>query len=260
MTASLRARLAGGERLLAIFNLIPATEIIELVAIAGFDVVIVDMEHGPHELSDVRQAILAAEAAGLHTVVRVRTSAAASIGAVLDLGANGVLVPQIESAEHAVRAVRAARFAPRGERGANPWVRAARYGQRENWFATADDDVATLVMVEGRAALTELPEILAVPGLDAIFLGPMDLSHSLGVPGQIDHPSVVDRLESAVRLAAGHGVATGLFAPGVGRAAHWWGRGAGLVASGVDTEVIRSAMSGATAAAHSAAAGRPATA
>jgi 4-hydroxy-2-oxoheptanedioate aldolase len=239
---TLAARLAGQERLLGTFSLISATEVVELIALAGFDLVIVDMEHGPHELGQVHHAIVAAAAHGLATVVRVREPEPALIGAVLDLGASGVLVPQITSAADAGRAVRAARFAPNGGRGANPWVRAGGFGQRKNWFAEADREIAVLVMVEGATALADLPGILAVPGLTGIFLGPVDLSHALGVPGELDHPSVVAALQRAVEQAGAHGMAVGVFSAEATAAARWWASGVRLVAVGVDTGLIGTAF------------------
>ncbi|MEC3980516.1 HpcH/HpaI aldolase family protein [Amycolatopsis sp. H20-H5] len=249
---SLRARLAGGAPLLATFNLLPSPEVVELIALAGFDLVIIDLEHGPHDLADLRRALTAAAGHGLPTLVRVRTAAAAEIGAVLDLGASGVLVPHVESAAAAAAVVRAARFSPEGERGANPWVRAAGYGTREGWFAAANAEVAVLVMVEGPGALAELGEIVALPGLDGIFLGPMDLSHALGVPGRHDHPTVVDALRGALRLAGDSGVAAGLFAPEPGAARAWWQLGARLVAVGVDAGLIRAALTATVTAARAA--------
>lgn len=238
----LRERLTRAEGLLGMFNLIPSAEIVELIAIAGFDLVIIDMEHGPHGLDSVRGVLATAAAHELYTVVRVPALEPSWISAVLDLGACGVLVPHVKSAEDATAVVRAARFAPEGARGANPWVRAAQYGHRENWFAAANDDVAILVMIEGTAALTELPDIMLVPGLDGVFFGPMDLSHSLGVPGQLDHPSVVEVLEGAIQLATAHDLATCLFTPDAQRTKYWWERGVRLVACGVDTGLIRSAL------------------
>ncbi|HWE88215.1 MAG TPA: aldolase/citrate lyase family protein [Pseudonocardiaceae bacterium] len=247
---SLVERLAGPDNLLGTFNLIPSPEVIELIALAGFDLVIVDMEHGPHQLGQVHAAVLAADAHGLATVVRVRSLDPPAIGAVLDLGASGVLVPHVESAADAAAVVRSARFAPEGERGANPWVRAGGFGARQNWFADTRRDVAVLVMIEGKNALADLPRILAVPGLDAVFLGPVDLSHALGVPGRIDHPTVLAALERAVDLAAARQLTAGVFAPEPAAAPGWWRQGVRLVACGVDTGLIRSALCGAVAVAH----------
>ncbi|GLY72876.1 HpcH/HpaI aldolase family protein [Actinoallomurus iriomotensis] len=236
---SLRSLLAEGRRLLGTFSIIPSPDVVEIIAVSGLDFVIIDMEHGPFGLETVRAGLLAARAHGLRTVVRVRTAEAALVGAALDVGADGVLVPQVGSADAARAVVEAARFAPDGTRGANPFVRAARYGATADWFAGANRDVAVMVMIEGAEGIAAMPEILEVTGLDGVFLGPVDMSHSLGVPGQIDHPSVRDALEKAAAAAAARNMATAVFAPDEAHARAWWELGIQLVACGVDAQLMR---------------------
>jgi 4-hydroxy-2-oxoheptanedioate aldolase len=245
---TLRQRLAAGEQLLATFNVIASPDVIELVGLAGYDAVIIDLEHGPHDLGCVRHGVVAARSLGLRTVVRVRALDPSLIGAVLDLGPDGVLVPHVDSARDAETAVSAARFAPEGTRGANPWVSAARFGHLDGWFARANAETVTMVMIESAAGLRQLPEILAVPGLDVVFFGPMDLSHSLGVPGETNHPTVVSALTDAVGEARARGVSTGVFTPDPAMVRTWWRRGVRLVACGVDSGLIRSALAEAAAA------------
>jgi 2-keto-3-deoxy-L-rhamnonate aldolase RhmA len=240
--SSLRSALAQGPPLLATFNLLPSAGMVELIAIAGFDAVIVDTEHGPHTLAEVQAAVLAGQACDLPVIVRVPDASAAGIGAVLDVGAGGVLVPQVHSAGAVARAVRAARYAPEGERGANPYVRAAGYAGDPRSFARANEEVAVLVMMESAAALAAAPDILAVPGLDGIFVGPVDLSHSLGVPGQPEHPRVLSALREVAGLAAERNVAVGAFAATPERALDWYSRGARLVACGVDSALVLDGM------------------
>lgn len=235
----LRTRLAEGGRMLGTFSIIPSADVIELIALGGFDFVIIDMEHGPFGLETVRAGLTAARARGLQVVVRVGTAEASLIGAVLDAGADGVLVPQVCSAVIARAVVEAARFAPDGTRGAHPWVRAAGYGTVPDWFAAANREVAVMVMIEGVDGIKAVPEILDVPGLDAIFLGPVDLSHSMGVPGQTDHPRVREALETVAATASARGTATAVFAPDERRARTWWPLGVQLVACGVDAKLIR---------------------
>lgn len=236
---SLRSLLTEGRRLLGTFSIIPSADVVEIIALSGLDFVIIDMEHGPFGLETVRAGLMAARAHGLRVVVRVRTAEAALVGAALDVGADGVLVPQVESAAAARAVVEAARFAPDGARGANPWVRAARYGATADWFAAANRDVAVMVMIEGAAGIAAMPEILDVPGLDGVFLGPVDLSHSLGVPGQIDHPKVRGALEDAAAAASARNMATAVFAPDEAHARTWWEVGVQLVACGVDAQLLR---------------------
>ncbi|MQA93619.1 MAG: aldolase [Streptosporangiales bacterium] len=247
----LRRAMAAGEELLGTFCVIPSTEVVELIALAGLDFVIIDMEHGPFGLESVRDGLVAARARGLWAVVRVPGLDPDAIGAALDAGADGVLVPQVTSADAARTVVAAARFAPEGERGAHPWVRASGYGTVPGWFATANREVAVLVMIEGTAGVAAVPEILEVPGLDAIFLGPVDLSHSMGVPGQTDHPRVRAALEDVAAKAAARDTATAVFAAEPERARDWWGLGVGVVACGVDSQIIHAGFARVAAAARS---------
>jgi 4-hydroxy-2-oxoheptanedioate aldolase len=231
----LRARLKSGEPFLATFSIIPSVEVVELIGLAGFDGVILDIEHGAHQSEALGALILAAKARGIHPLVRVRSSEPTGIAAALDAGATGVIVPQIGSAAEAQRAVRAARFAPDGNRGANPYVRAADYSGRAEWFAEANRDVAVLLMVEGEGGVRELPEILETPALDGIFIGPMDLSHALGVPGEMAHPKVVSTIEGVIDACKARDMTTGIYAGTTEAARRWIGRGVTLVAAGVDT-------------------------
>jgi 4-hydroxy-2-oxoheptanedioate aldolase len=229
--------------MLATFSLLGCSEVTELAAIAGFDALILDMEHGPFDLQQVSRCVVAAHVRGMPTIVRVGGGDASMIGKVLDLGADGVLAPHIGSAAAAEALVAAARFAPEGTRGAHPWVRAADFdGARgtsaAGWFAEANSRVAVLAMVEGTDAVDHLEEIVRVPGLDAVFLGPVDLAHALGVPGQPEHELVIEALGRAHDAATAAGLATAVFAPSPERARSWLDRGAGLVAYSVDSKLI----------------------
>jgi 2-keto-3-deoxy-L-rhamnonate aldolase RhmA len=232
---SLRHRLRHGPPLLAVFSIIAASEVVEMIGLAGFDAVILDTEHGPYGVQALGNLILAARARGLFAIVRVRTNEPSLIGAVLDAGAAGVLVPQVSSADAALKVVSAARFAPDGSRGANPWVRAADFTAGPEWFSRANREVAVMVMIEGKEGVAAAPEILNTPSLDAVFLGPVDLSHALGVPGETEHPLVIEQVGRVVAGATQRGMTTAVFAPTPKAARRWLDRGAGLVAVGVDS-------------------------
>jgi 4-hydroxy-2-oxoheptanedioate aldolase len=238
----LRTRLKDGTPFLTTFSIIPAVEVVELVGLAGFDGIILDIEHGAHQSEALGPLVLAARARGIHPLVRVRSSEPTGIAAALDAGAAGVIVPQIGSAAEADRAVRAARFAPEGNRGANPFVRAADYSGRIAWFAEANAAVAVLLMIEGAGGVAELDAIIATPGLDGIFLGPMDLSHALGVPGEMTHPKVVETIERVVDACKAKGMTTGIFAGTTEAARRWIGRGVTLVGAAVDTAQLLKAL------------------
>ncbi|MGV3491767.1 MAG: HpcH/HpaI aldolase family protein [Devosia sp.] len=239
---ALRERLRTGAPLIATFSIIPSVEVVELVALAGFDAVIVDLEHGSHGSEAIGPLILAARARGIYPLVRVRSSEPTEIGAALDAGAAGVIVPQVGSVAEAERVVKAARFAPDGNRGANPFVRAADYSGRLEWFAEANRDVAVLVMVEGKGGLEEIDETVALPNLDGVFIGPMDMSHALGVPGQMAHPDVVAAIGKVVATCKEQGITAGIFAGTPEAARRWIGEGVTLLGVSADSIVIRKAF------------------
>jgi 4-hydroxy-2-oxoheptanedioate aldolase len=157
------------------------------------------------------------------------------ISGVLDVGAAGVLVPQINTGAAAESVVAAARFKPVGERGVNPYTRAAGYHASREWFATANSDAAVLVMVEGKTGVENLTEIIGTPGIDGIFIGPYDLSQALGVPGHFDHPKVLEAIEGIVATAASRKVATAVYAPTPTLGRRWLKLGVQMVAVGYDT-------------------------
>ena len=226
-----------GPALLGTFSIIPSVELLELIALAGFDCVVLDMEHGAYGVENLGPHILAARAHELAPIVRVRWNEPALIGAALDAGAAGVVVPHVQSAADAAAVVAAGRFPPTGSRGAHPWVRAADYAARAGWFEQADAAVGLVAMVEGEAGLQSLDAILATEGLDAVFRGPVDLAASLGLGGQLDHPRVQEAVRSVIERAAAAGVAAAVFSPTAAGAGRWLQAGARLVTVGVDTQI-----------------------
>lgn len=210
----LREALLSPRPILSTFTIIPSPVIVEMAALAGFYSVIIDLEHVPFEMAEIVPMILAANAHGIHPIVRARFNQASAIGAVLDAGAAGVIVPQIESAGASRAVVAAARFAPACSRGVNPWARAFDYAGDAEAFARANADTAVILLIEGKAGLEALPDILDVPGLDCVFLGPVDMAQSLGVAGQPEHPLVVAQIERVVTDCRAREVAMAVFAPG----------------------------------------------
>ncbi len=232
---SFRERLRAGAPVVAMFSVIPAPAICELASHAGFDAIVLDTEHGPMGPESLDRLVPAAKAAGIYPLVRVRENDDSLIGAALDVGAAGVVVPQIGSGSAAAAAVAAARFSPLGHRGANPYVRSARYGGEREYFARANDETAVILMIEGRGGIDALDDILAVPSLDAIFVGPFDLSQSLGVPGETDHPLVVEKMKDIVARAGARQIAAGVFAPNADAAKRWNELGVRFISLGFDS-------------------------
>jgi 4-hydroxy-2-oxoheptanedioate aldolase len=228
--------------MLATFCVVPSPDVVELAILGGLDAVIIDCEHGPISPETAAMMTVAAHARNGLAIVRVRRADPSLIGAALDLGADGVLIPQIGSVEEARLALSAARFAPAGTRGANPFVRASDFGAKEAWFAEANASAAVLLMVEGSEGLAAVPSILQLPGLDCVFLGPVDLSHSLGVPGETEHPRVLAAMEEVVRQSGANGVAIGAFTHTPAGALRWFARGFRLVAVSTDSKLILDAF------------------
>ena len=239
---NLRMRLRQPEPFLVTFSIIAAMEVVEMAALAGFDGIILDTEHAAHGIESLPPLIAAARSRGIYPIARVRANDPSLIGAALDAGAAGVMVPQIGSAAQAKAAVSAARFSPSGARGANPWVRAADFGSDARWFERANQEAAIILLIEGAAGIEALQDIAPIPDLDAVFLGPMDLSHSLGVPGETEHPKVLQAIADAVRHTEERRIRSGVFTPHASKVQSWVDRGVRFVAVSIDTIIIKRAF------------------
>ena len=151
---------------------------------------VVDREHGAIDLKDTENLIRAGHSTDISVLVRVPSCEPAAISQPLDMGAAGIHVPQIETAEMAELAVNSSKYHPLGDRGLQPYVQSASYGARgaANYLAAANHDPLIVLQVEGKQGVANLDAILNVEGIDVAFIGPYDLSQSLGFPGQLRHP------------------------------------------------------------------------
>ncbi len=226
--------------LLGSFVEIGAPGLVEIFGLTGFDFVVIDCEHAAFSGESVTAMARAAEASGTAPFVRVRENSHGQILEALDLGAVGLHIPQISSAEDAAQAVRAAKFPPEGIRGLNPFVRAAGYGAEPlaSFRKTANDDTLLVLHIEAQETMTQVEEILAVPGVDVAFLGPYDLSQTMGIPGQVTHPKVREAMRGVVKAAAKHNVAVGCFANSPEQAAIWLGEGVSYLTYSVDSFIF----------------------
>lgn len=200
---------------------------VEIAGHAGFDFVILDMEHGPIDVIGLQNLIRAAQCANVLPIVRVQDASAISIARVLDVGAMGIEVPQINSSKQAQDVVNAARYAPNGNRGVCRFVRAADYSAKDrfNYFKFANE-ILIILQLEGQEAIDNLEEILEVKGFDIIFIGPYDLSQSLGLPGQVDHPVVHKKMKYIIQKAKEKGIVVSTFVDGMESAKLWMEAGA----------------------------------
>ncbi|MDR7544931.1 MAG: aldolase/citrate lyase family protein [Armatimonadota bacterium] len=209
----------------------PCPSQVEMLAAAGFDFVVLDTEHGSYGVEAAESLVRAADAAGLAALIRVQDLAPAPIAKALDFGAQGVVVPHVDTAEEARRAVRAVCFPPRGVRSGAPTVRAARYGflPWREYVDRASRSTVLVVQVEGAEGLARLDDILRVDGVGVVFIGTFDLAASTGVPGILDHPALLERVGEIVARARRHGVAVGLWMPTPEQARPWLTRGVQMV-------------------------------
>ena len=231
-----KERLKNGERLFGPFLNMNYPAVVEIAGLAGFDFVIIDNEHGEIPLESTVDLIRAAKLTDIPAIVRVYEGNPELIDKALDLGANGVQIPNIGSKEAAEIAVQAAKFAPEGSRGCNRFVRAGRYGSidKADFFGKANEETAVILQVEGQDGVNALPEILKVKGVDVLFVGPYDLSASLGIPGQVDHPKVIEQMNEIMAQAKEVGVAVGFFVDDVKKAVEWKKRGVQYVSFSSD--------------------------
>lgn len=229
-----RERLKSGDVLIGVFCKTTAPEFIEVIGHAGFDFCILDMEHGPANLETLQNLVRAAEVSGVMPIVRTRDCSAESVSQPLDLGAAGVQVPQMSSRADAEAVVDAARFAPLGHRGVCRFVRAAQYSalDRAAYFKAANQ--ALVVLQLESTCLGEYEKIADVPGVDILFIGPYDLSQALGLPGQIEDPRVLEKMQEIIAVAKRKGKTIGVFADSLTQARRWIEAGVQYIAYSVD--------------------------
>jgi 4-hydroxy-2-oxoheptanedioate aldolase len=182
----------GDGPLLCLIVKMPAASTVELAGHAGFDYVLIDTEHGPSEMTELEHHVRAADSAGVRVLVRVCDAQSPDILRALDAGAHGIVVPHVTSAHGVERAAALTRYPPRGRRSLALSTRAGHHGTRsmEEHLDVASRTISLIVQIEDAEALERVPEILDVDGLAGVFIGPTDLSASLGWPGRLDHPAV----------------------------------------------------------------------
>lgn len=208
-----RARLRSTDFLLGTWVTLLDPVAAELLAGSGFDFLVADGEHGPLGTDDLVAILIATRAAGVPVLARVGANEPVRIMHALDSGASGVVVPQIRTVADAERAVAWCRYPPLGLRGIAP-RRASEYGRHTaDYLAAANELVTCCIQIETREALDDLDAILSVPGVDALLIGPNDLSAALGHTGDLGHPEVEAAITRVLERAVAHGVPAGIWTP-----------------------------------------------
>jgi 2-keto-3-deoxy-L-rhamnonate aldolase RhmA len=239
MKESLRSRLKKGELLVGTLITLPSPEIGEILAAAGFDWLFVDMEHSTIGAGEA-QAILQAVAGRVDCILRVPLNDEIWIKKALDTGAAGVMVPQVNSAENARRAVRFSKYPPQGSRSVG-FARAHGYGPgAQEYLERANTDTALVVQIEHIEAVRNLEAILSVEGIDAVLVGPYDLSASMGRMGQVESPEVQAVVEQVKQACLAHGMPLGIFAATAERASDYARQGYRLIAASSDALMLAS--------------------
>jgi 2-dehydro-3-deoxyglucarate aldolase/4-hydroxy-2-oxoheptanedioate aldolase len=237
----LRNRVAAGEATFGTFIGTASLITAEVCAAAGFDWLLLDLEHGAGGEEQVHTMVPAAAAYDVPTVVRVETDARIRIGRVLDAGAAGVMLPRLDTVEQVRAAVAHLYYQPRGDRGVATYNRACRFGLDPGALDRADGDVLGIVQIESARAVAGATEIAAIEGVDVLFVGPRDLSHDLGVPGQVTAAVYLDALEQVRTAARKHGKACGLLVPDGAAAAAKVAEGWTFIAVGSDSALLATA-------------------
>ena len=211
----------------------------ELCATAGFDWLLIDGEHGPNDLRSMLSTLQAVAPYAAHPVLRIPQGDATLIKQVLEIGATTLLVPMVETAEQARALVRATRYPPQGIRGVGSGLaRSSRWSAFPGYLQEANDSVCLLLQVETVAALSQLDEIAAVEGVDGVFIGPSDLSASMGYLGNPGHPQVQAAIEDAIARILRAGKAPGILSVDEQLARRYIELGARFVAVGVEATLL----------------------
>jgi len=221
----------------------------ELLATTGFDWFAIDAEHSPNDPRTVLTQLQAIAPYPVHGVVRTVSDDIALLKQYLDIGAQTVLVPMVETPEQAERIVAATRYPPAGIRGVgSALARASRWNQVENYLHCCQEELCVLVQVESVRGLDNLERICGVEGVDGVFFGPADLSASMGLLGRSTEPQVQAAVDEGIRLVSARGKAAGVLTTDRALAQKHLGLGALFVAVGVDTSLlVRAAQTLATA-------------
>ncbi len=236
---SFKAALLRGETLIGMWSGFANATAAEIVAGAGYDWIMIDGEHSPNDLRTILAQLQAIEPYATRAVVRVPIGDWVIIKQFLDIGAQTLLVPMVESAEQARTIVRAARYPPEGVRGiGGSTTRATRWGRAARYLHEANGEICLLVQMETRAGLNNLDEILAVDGVDGVFIGPSDLSASLGHLGNPGHPEMQAVIAGAIRKIVAASKPAGILTTDEAQARRYMELGCKFVAVGVDTTLL----------------------
>jgi 4-hydroxy-2-oxoheptanedioate aldolase len=233
-----KAGLAAGRQQIGMWNTVPGPVVTEALACCGYDWVLVDTEHSLTDVPDTLGMMQALAAHGVSAVVRTATNDVVLIKRFLDLGAQTLMIPYVQSAAEAEAAVRAMQYPPRGVRGVSGMTRANRYGGVPGYFEAAGAELCLILQIETLAAVERIAEIAAVDGVDALFIGPADLGMSMGRTGGMADPEVRAVVERVVKAITAAGKPAGILVTDPAVAQDCIGWGTTFTAVGVDLSLL----------------------
>jgi 2-dehydro-3-deoxyglucarate aldolase len=236
---SFRRRLLAGERLIGCWLSLGSPITTEVVGVAGFDWLLLDLEHAPNDVLSLIPQLMALKDSPSAPVVRPPWNDTVIIKRLLDAGCHNFLIPFVETADQARAAVAATRYPPQGVRGVSVSQRSNRYGSVPDYFGRINDQIAMIVQIESRAGVAAAAGIAAVEGIDCLFVGPSDLAAAFGHLGNPNHPEVQEAIAAVHAAARAAGKASGILAPAEADARRYLEMGLGLVAVGSDLGVLR---------------------
>ncbi len=215
----------------------------EIAGQSGFDWCLIDGEHAPYDPTAIRTQLIALDATGTAAIVRVPTNADWLLKQVLDLGAQTVLVPMVDTAADAAAAVAACRYPPFGRRGMGPAIaRSGRFGATQGYPETANAQICVIVQAESRAALENLDDICAVDGVDAVFIGPADLASDMGYIHDMGNPVVLNAIDAAIATIRAHGKPAGIITFDPAEQARYAAGGITILGLGADAHVLAGSL------------------
>jgi len=239
----LLTKLRSGQTVFGTWSMTGSPSIINIIGLTGLDFIIFDMEHGSMSFETADNMVRAAECTGCQSIVRVPDASEATILRALETGSRGIMVPHVSTVAEAEKIVTACKYSPEGARGLSPYTRNHDYDHEDIAESMAANNRNTLagVLVEGKKGIANLAEIAAVEGLDLIYTGIYDISQSIGLPGQLTHPDVLDVQKKCFEAVKQYGIAAGSFARDEEYIKLLVNNGCQFIAYSVDAYVLKTA-------------------
>ena len=240
----IKNKMYSGEVCLGTWLFLPSPEVVEIIGLAGLDFVVIDMEHSPITYENTSSMIVAAESKGIAPYVRIPELSASHILRTLDTGAHGINIPHVETANDVNKIIQYSKYHPLGERGMAPSTRAGKYTLKTNKkiLKKENDETLVVLLLESEGSLDNVEEMIDIEGVDVIYIGPYDLSQAMGLPGEVDHPDVLNNMERIFSIVNKSGKIAGSFANTPQRAKRLKNLGINYLTCETDGTLLRSAF------------------